>query len=49
MAEFYTVLAVWVIGMFGIIGICIGYLAKLIKYDSKSYDEAFIWMRKIED
>lgn len=49
MAAYYALLAVWVLGMFGLIGICIGLLARLLKYDSRSYDEAFVWLRKIEE
>ncbi|MDQ0059502.1 hypothetical protein [Paenibacillus harenae] len=47
MAEQYAYLAIWLIGMFGIIGIVIGSVAKFVRDDSLAYDEQFIWRRKL--
>lgn len=49
MAEYYAFLAIWVLGLFGLIGVCVGLLAKLLTHDSKAYDEVFVWMRKIKE
>lgn len=49
MAALYAYLAVWVFGLFGIIGVLIGLLAKFIRSDSWTYDENNIWMRKIRE
>ncbi|WP_169507514.1 hypothetical protein [Paenibacillus harenae] len=46
MAALYAFLAIWVIGMFGIISIVIGAVTKLVQRDSFAYDEQFVWGRK---
>ncbi|MBD2870080.1 hypothetical protein [Paenibacillus arenilitoris] len=47
MAAQYAFLAVWVIGMFGFIGIVLGAVAKLVAEDTLAYDEQFVWGRKV--
>lgn len=49
MTALYAYLAIWVLSMFGIIGMLISLLAKFIQSDSWSYDESFIWMKKIRE
>lgn len=47
LAAQYAYLAIWLIGMFGIIGIVIGSVAKFAIQDSLSHDEQFVWRRKL--
>ncbi|GFN32062.1 hypothetical protein [Paenibacillus xylaniclasticus] len=47
MAEEYAKLVVWLIGLFGIVGIVIGYVARFVMKDSLAYDESFVWQRKL--
>lgn len=47
MAAEYAYLAIWLAGMFGIIGIVIGAVARFAILDSLSHDEQFVWLRKI--
>ncbi|MFD0587979.1 hypothetical protein ACFQZE_08175 [Paenibacillus sp. GCM10027627] len=49
MAEQAAYLVIWLIGLFGIVGILIGLLARLIQRDTWEYDETFIWQRKIKE
>ncbi|MDQ6420890.1 hypothetical protein RB620_15775 [Paenibacillus sp. LHD-117] len=49
MASGYAILSIWLIGMFGIIGTLIALLVNFMKQDSWSYDERFIWFRKIRE
>lgn len=41
-------LVIWLAGMFGLIGIVSYYLTLAVKTDSMSYDEEFIWQRKVK-
>ncbi|CAM3956717.1 hypothetical protein L1N85_00160 [Paenibacillus alkaliterrae] len=47
MAAQYAFLAIWLLGMFGIIGVVIGAVARLVRYDTLSYDEQFVWGRQL--
>ncbi|GLX68331.1 hypothetical protein [Paenibacillus glycanilyticus] len=47
MAEEMAYLAVWLLGLFGIVGTVSAYVAKFVVKDSLSYDEAFVWRRKL--
>ncbi|CAM4292625.1 hypothetical protein FHS16_002342 [Paenibacillus endophyticus] len=47
MAAEYAYLALWLLGMFGIIGIVIGAVAKFAMEDSLSHDEQFVWRRRL--
>lgn len=47
MAEDYAHLFVWLIGLFGIVGVVIVNVAKFVIKDSLAYDEAFVWRRKL--
>lgn len=49
MAALYAFLAIWIVGLFALIGICVAGLAHLLKHDTWSYDEAFVWMRKVKE
>ncbi|WP_328803892.1 hypothetical protein [Paenibacillus glycinis] len=40
-------LAVWLIGLFGIVGTVCVYVAKMVIQDSTSYDEQYVWKRKL--
>ncbi|WP_192043438.1 hypothetical protein [Paenibacillus lycopersici] len=40
-------LAVWLIGLFGIVGTVCAYVAKMVIHDSTSYDEQYVWRRKL--
>ncbi|QYR24406.1 hypothetical protein KZ483_19545 [Paenibacillus sp. sptzw28] len=40
-------MAVWLVGLFGIvITVCV-YAARMVIRDTISYDEAFVWLRKL--
>jgi len=47
MAAEYAKLVVWLIGLFGIVGIVIVYVARFVIKDSFAYDEPFVWRRKL--
>ncbi|MDQ8733531.1 hypothetical protein [Paenibacillus sp. LHD-38] len=47
LAAQYAYLAIWLLGMFGIIGIVIGSVAKFAIRDSLSHDEQFVWRRRL--
>ncbi|WP_176707654.1 MULTISPECIES: hypothetical protein [Bacillales] len=47
MAAEYAYLAIWLLGMFGIIGIVVGAVANFAINDSLSHDEQFVWRRKL--
>jgi hypothetical protein len=47
MAQEYAHLIVWLIGLFGIIGVVIVSVARFVIKDSLAYDEAFVWQRKL--
>ncbi|GMK40584.1 hypothetical protein PCCS19_36400 [Paenibacillus sp. CCS19] len=47
MAEEYAHLIVWLIGLFGIVGVVIVSVAQFVVKDSLAYDEAFVWQRKL--
>jgi len=40
-------LVVWLIGLFGIVGIVIVLTAKMVIHDSFGYDEPYVWRRKL--
>jgi len=47
LAAEYAYLAIWLLGMFGIIGVVIGSVASFAIHDSLSHDEQFVWRRKL--
>ncbi|MBD3918062.1 hypothetical protein H8B09_04810 [Paenibacillus sp. PR3] len=47
MAEEYAHLIVWLIGLFGIVGVVIANVARFVIKDSLAYDETFVWRRKL--
>ncbi|WP_171056088.1 hypothetical protein [Paenibacillus sinopodophylli] len=47
MAAEYAYLALWLLGMFGIIGVVVGAVAKFAIEDSLSHDEQFVWRRRL--
>jgi hypothetical protein len=47
LAAQFAYLIIWLLGMFGIIGIVVGSLARFILQDSLAYDEPFVWGRKL--
>ncbi|MBM7564321.1 hypothetical protein [Paenibacillus sacheonensis] len=47
MAEEAAYLAVWLIGLFGIVGTVCVYVAKMVIQDSTTYDESYVWKRKL--
>lgn len=47
MAADYAYLAIWLVCMFGIIGIVVGAVARFTIYDSLAHDEQFVWQRKL--
>lgn len=47
MAAQFAYLIIWLLGMFGIIGIVVGSVARFVLKDSLSYDERFVWGRKL--
>lgn len=49
MASGYAILSIWLIGMFGIIWTSIVLLAAFVKRDSWTYDESFVWHRKMKE
>ncbi|MCQ6558216.1 hypothetical protein NNL21_05835 [Paenibacillus mendelii] len=40
-------LAVWIVGLFGIVGIVSWCTTRLVVKDSFAYDELFVWGRKL--
>lgn len=48
MAAQFAFFLVWLLGMFGIVGIVVGSVARFVKYDTQSYDEQFVWGKKLE-
>ncbi|GGD70606.1 hypothetical protein [Paenibacillus nasutitermitis] len=40
-------LVVWLIGLFGFVGIVIALTAKMVIHDSFRYDELYVWRRKL--
>ncbi len=40
-------LAVWLVGLFGIVGTVCLCVAKMVIHDTVAYDEAFVWRRKL--
>ncbi|GKU78435.1 hypothetical protein [Paenibacillus sp. L3-i20] len=49
MAVHYAWFLIWAIGMFTIIGVVIGLLARFVQRDSWDYDEKFIWLKKVRE
>ncbi|EFM12872.1 conserved hypothetical protein [Paenibacillus curdlanolyticus YK9] len=47
MAAEYANLVVWLIGLFGIVGIVLVNVARFVNKDSLAYDEAFVWRRRL--
>lgn len=47
MAAQFAYLIIWLLGMFGIIGIVVGSVARFVLLDSLSHDERFVWGRKL--
>ncbi|NBD22745.1 hypothetical protein GT019_02530 [Paenibacillus sp. T1] len=47
LVEEAAYLAVWLIGLFGIVGTVCVYVAKMVIQDSTSYDEQYVWKRKL--
>lgn len=47
LVEEAAYLAVWLIGLFGIVGTVCAYVAKMVIHDSTSYDEQYVWRRKL--
>jgi hypothetical protein len=41
--------AVWLVGMFTIVGVVCAYVAKMVIRDTTSYDEPFVWKRKLPE
>ncbi|WP_240548163.1 hypothetical protein [Paenibacillus lignilyticus] len=40
-------LAVWLVGLFGIVVTVCVCVAKMVIHDTVAYDEAFVWRRKL--
>ncbi|WP_173275446.1 hypothetical protein [Paenibacillus sp. NEAU-GSW1] len=49
MAAEYAHLAIWLIGLFGIVFTVSAYVAKFVMEDSLSYDQPFVWRRKLPE
>lgn len=49
MASGYAILSIWLIGMFGMIGTLIALLAAFMNRDSWTFDEPYVWQRKIKE
>jgi len=47
LAEQYAYLALWLVGLFGIIGIVVNAVARFVEQDSQSHDEQFVWRRRL--
>ncbi|WP_246627796.1 hypothetical protein [Paenibacillus oenotherae] len=47
MVQESVYLAVWLLGLFGLVGIVSICVARLIIHDSRAYDEHFVWKRKL--
>ncbi|WP_225446369.1 hypothetical protein [Paenibacillus rhizovicinus] len=47
MVEEAAYLAVWLIGLFGIVGAVCICVAKMVIHDSTAYDENYVWRRKL--
>lgn len=47
MAEGYAFLTLCVIGLLGIVAIVVACTAQLVRKDSFTYDEPFVWQRKL--
>ncbi|WP_200961568.1 hypothetical protein [Paenibacillus sp. Soil522] len=47
MAAQYAFLALWLVGLFGIIGIVINAVTRFVNQDSQSHDEQFVWRRRL--
>ncbi len=41
-----ALLAVWLLGMFTLIGLVIGFAWRTVRRDSVTYDEEHVWRRK---
>lgn len=49
MAEEISQFCIWLLGMFGLIGIVCERLFRFIQRDSWHYDENFLWFRKLKE
>lgn len=49
MATEQALFAIWLTGMFGIIGGVVYWTARAVLSDSRSYDEQFVWGRKLDE
>ncbi|MCK9859764.1 hypothetical protein [Paenibacillus sp. ATY16] len=47
MAQEYAYMAVWLLGLFGIVGTVIACVARFVVNDSLSYDQTHVWRRKL--
>ncbi|ACT02457.1 MULTISPECIES: hypothetical protein [Paenibacillus] len=47
MAQEYAYMAVWLLGLFGIVGTVIACVARFVVKDSLSYDQTHVWRRKL--
>ncbi|MFX3633405.1 MAG: hypothetical protein ACE3L7_31095 [Candidatus Pristimantibacillus sp.] len=47
MAEGYAYLAIWLIGLFGIVFTVSAYVTMFVMKDSLVYDEQFVWRKKL--
>jgi hypothetical protein len=47
LAEEYAYMAVWLLGLFGIVGTVSAYVASFVMKDSLSYDQTHVWRRKL--
>ncbi|MFF2484200.1 hypothetical protein [Paenibacillus sp. NPDC058071] len=47
MAAEYAHLAIWLIGLFGIVVTVSAFVAKFVMTDSLNYDQQYLWFRKV--
>ncbi|WP_336786289.1 hypothetical protein [Paenibacillus sp. MMO-177] len=47
MAQEYAYMAVWLLGLFGIVGTVSACVARFVVKDSFSYDQTHVWRRKL--
>ncbi|MCU6709012.1 hypothetical protein M6D81_09795 [Paenibacillus sp. J5C_2022] len=49
MGTFYAELAIWLTGLFGLLGLLITSIYAFVKSDSRDYDERNVWLRKVKE
>lgn len=49
MGAFYAELAIWLTGLFGLIGLLVASISSFVKRDSWDYDERNVWLHNVKE